>query len=224
MHQRARERDIVAAAMSNAGDYGRAPAPAARSLLRDDNGVCTVCRAQRDWKCDEVAHRQAEEARLRAAGAVCTTCGDTHIMWMSSQEQHVPCTACPRPCPACVDGRGAYCKTPRCACACHAPPTAVKVAAAQPSIIDRLAPKRDHREEGLMFLRFEGLPDTVDFATENALPGADLVPPDHVHDGVSSVIARVADAVADRVIRNTLRPGARRRQWIARARAKAAQR
>ncbi len=56
----------------------------------------------------------------------CETCNDTHSM--SLRGSLVPCTRCPTPCQECrINGRGAYCATTPCACACH-------------SIVDRPAP------------------------------------------------------------------------------------
>lgn len=50
--------------------------------------------------------------------ATCETCNDTHSM--SLRGSLVPCTRCPTPCQECrINGRGAYCATTPCACACH---------------------------------------------------------------------------------------------------------
>ena len=50
---------------------------------------------------------------------VCATCEDTHHMALGERE--VPCTRCPRPCQTCrLEGKGAYCTTTPCGCACHA--------------------------------------------------------------------------------------------------------
>lgn len=68
------------------------------------------------------------------SGAVCSTCGDTHRMWLfndSGDSRQVMCTCCPRPCQSCrLNGTGPYCATTPCACSCHAP--AAKPAAPPP--------------------------------------------------------------------------------------------
>ena len=55
-------------------------------------------------------------------GVVCKVCDDTHQM--QRDEDRVPCTYCPTPCPLCASdgGIGAFCATTPCLCACHLPP------------------------------------------------------------------------------------------------------
>ncbi len=78
------------------------------------------------------------------SGAVCSTCGDTHRMWLfndSGDSRQVMCTCCPRPCQSCrLNGTGPYCATTPCACSCHAP--AAKPAAPPPVDNGMLAPIR----------------------------------------------------------------------------------
>ena len=54
-----------------------------------------------------------------AKTVVCSTCNDTHTMWMTKLEREVPCTFCPRPCADCRQHLGAYCQTTPCKCNCH---------------------------------------------------------------------------------------------------------
>ncbi len=49
---------------------------------------------------------------------VCTTCSDTHRMWLGEEDDRmVMCTHCPTPCQRC--GNGPYCETTPCPCKCH---------------------------------------------------------------------------------------------------------
>ena len=55
---------------------------------------------------------------------VCTTCGDTHSMWLhtgSRDTRKVPCTFCPVPCSSCRGHLSPYCRHTPCACECHTP-------------------------------------------------------------------------------------------------------
>lgn len=50
---------------------------------------------------------------------VCTTCQDTHKMYLGDRSSTVPCTQCPVPCAKCnVEG---FCKNTPCRCECHIP-------------------------------------------------------------------------------------------------------
>ena len=55
---------------------------------------------------------------------VCSTCSDTHKMYLSEDDGRrvVMCTGCPSPCRTCASngGRGAYCAKTPCDCDCHA--------------------------------------------------------------------------------------------------------
>jgi hypothetical protein len=72
---------------------------------------------------------------------ICSTCEDTHRMWMENLGREVPCTRCPRPCRSCAcnGGAGAYCAVLPCLCVCH-PVNASPQPAAAPS--PRPAPTR----------------------------------------------------------------------------------
>lgn len=49
----------------------------------------------------------------------CARCNDTHQMPFGEERRLVMCTACPRPCHHCQDGRRPYCKRTPCICSCH---------------------------------------------------------------------------------------------------------
>jgi hypothetical protein len=54
---------------------------------------------------------------------ICTTCADTHVMWLGDDgdSRKVMCTRCPVPCQQCREGgNGAYCAVTPCPCGCHA--------------------------------------------------------------------------------------------------------
>lgn len=79
-------------------------------------------------QCSEMA-RKCEEARdpkphgsplSASAMPVCSTCNDTHTMWLSGSEREVPCTRCPTPCDVCRNSQAAYCAARPCPCSCHA--------------------------------------------------------------------------------------------------------
>lgn len=74
------------------------------------------------WTAEEIEDVERASAMFAplfstAPETVCSVCNDTHLM--SVGERQAPCTRCPVPCEKCRV-RGAYCETPRCACACHA--------------------------------------------------------------------------------------------------------
>lgn len=67
---------------------------------------------------DEEEDESPAETATRAA--LCTTCNDTHLMYLSRLERDVPCTFCPVPCQNCRQGgNGPYCQTTPCGCGCH---------------------------------------------------------------------------------------------------------
>lgn len=65
-----------------------------------------------------------DEILIEEADPVCTACGDTHLMTIttpSGDTREVMCTRCPRPCSDCSTGPGygPYCRETPCDCGCH---------------------------------------------------------------------------------------------------------
>ena len=75
----------------------------------------------------------ATPAPVAAGAPVCSTCGDTHMMPFGENRREVMCTHCPVPCDKCIRpfGRGPYCETTPCSCACHPKPTSRTTSAAR---------------------------------------------------------------------------------------------
>lgn len=64
--------------------------------------------------------REMAEELERLPPVVCSTCRDSHRMWLEDLDRWVMCTACPVPCQSCrVGGTGPFCESTPCKCPCH---------------------------------------------------------------------------------------------------------